>query len=130
MITFIGVWRSPYIISDTKWLIGETECRSWLCFKLGFFSTRFSLIVTVSVMRYRCGCWYFLQLVSVSLMRYRYCYWFHHSTSLSIGNALTMWLLLYNPSLYLLRVKHIVVSCFILHSWSLHRLCIYDMIVD
>jgi len=63
-------------------------------------------------------------------MRYRYCYWFHHSTSLGIGNALTMWLLLYNPSLYLLRVKHIVVSCFILHSWSQHRLYIYEIIVD
>jgi hypothetical protein len=34
MITFIGVWRSSNNISDTKWLIGETECRSWLCFNL------------------------------------------------------------------------------------------------
>ena len=154
-------------ISDTKWLIGETECRSWLCFKLVFFPLVFhwlslyrlcvtdvvvdifSQLVSVSLMRYRYCYWFhhltslgicyalpmwllifFLQLVSVSLMRYRYCYWFHHLTSLGIGNALTMWSLLYNPSLYLLRVKHIVVSCFILHSWSQHRLYIYEIIVD
>ena len=88
MIIFIGVWRSSNNISDTKWLMGETECRSWLCFKLFFFPLVFHWLslyrlcvtdVVVDILS---------QLVSVSLMRYRYCYWFHHSTSLGIGYGL------------------------------------------
>ena len=90
MIIFICVWRSSNNISDTKWLMMETECRSWLCCKYCFqsyFINSHCIGYALPILLI-----FFSQLVAVSVMLH----WsdFSFADNLGVGYAVSISLLI------------------------------------